>query len=285
MLPSGLVLNAQIVANASGHHLPVKAIDTEPRTVTLSILDGVQGSNQYFYHLVTDASVPIAAVLEKGVLAPRLAKIPEFGESLPGAKSALLCFSPVLNGRTDKGSGEDQGFSTALGNGGIDPINVFPVGPDNDNPSRENNYSPLWGPHVSMWTQAAVDGEGASHPFDGRAEVAHSGRAPHQCFDQHAGARQPLCRRSAADRRDHKLSGDRATGSAPAIATFVLVLPILFGQDRRLPRTCDAGVMKIGRTASLISDRTATCLSDRFREFDDEIGGGRLASCALSASC
>jgi hypothetical protein len=157
VLPSGLVLNAQIVANASGQHLRVKAIDSEGRTVTLSILDGVQGGNQYFYHLVTDASVPIAAVLEKGVFAPRLAKIPEFGRSLPGERSALLAFSPVLNGRTDKGSGEDQGFSTALANGGIDPINVFPIGPDNDNPSRENNYSPLWDAHVSMWTQAAID--------------------------------------------------------------------------------------------------------------------------------
>jgi len=157
VLPSGLVLNAQIVQNASGHHLRVKAIDSEARTVTLSILDGVQGGNQYFYHLVTDASVPIAAVLEKGVFAPKLAKIPEFGKSVPGEKSALLAFSPVLNGRTDKGSGEDQGFSTALANGGIDPINVFPIGPDNDNPSRENNYSPLWDAHVSMWTQAAID--------------------------------------------------------------------------------------------------------------------------------
>jgi hypothetical protein len=158
VLPSGLVLNAQIVANASGQHLRVKAIDSEARTVTLSILDGVQGGNQYFYHLVTDASVPIAAVLEKGVFASRLAKIPEFGKSMPGEKSALLAFSPVLNGRTDKGSGQDQGFSTALANGGIDPINVFPIGPDNDNPSRENNYSPLWDAHVSMWTQAAIDG-------------------------------------------------------------------------------------------------------------------------------
>ena len=62
----------------------------------------------------------------------------------------------MLNGRTDKGSGEDQGFSTALANG-IDPINVFPIGPDNDNRSRGNNYSPLWDAHVSMWTQAAID--------------------------------------------------------------------------------------------------------------------------------
>jgi hypothetical protein len=156
VLPSGLVMNAQIVQNASGKHLRVKSIDTQDRTVTLSILDGVQGGKQYFYHLVTDASVPIAAVLEKGIFAPKLTKIPEFGESLPEEKSALLGFSPVLNGRTDKGSGQDQGFSTALANG-IDPINVFPVGPDNDNPSRENNYSPLWDAHVSMWTPTATD--------------------------------------------------------------------------------------------------------------------------------
>lgn len=156
VLPSGLVLNAQIVQNNSGRHNRVKAIDTRARTVTLSILDGVQGGKQYFYHLVTDASAAVPAVLEKGVFAPKLAKIPQFGKSLPGEKSALLGFSPVLNGRTDKGSGEDQGFSTALANG-VDPINVFPIGPDNGNRSRENNYSPLWDAHVSMWTQAAID--------------------------------------------------------------------------------------------------------------------------------
>ena len=62
---------------------------TKAGTATLSILDGVQGGKQYFYHLVTDASIPLAAVL--------------------------------------------------------------------DNPSRENNYSPLWDAHVSMWTPAAID--------------------------------------------------------------------------------------------------------------------------------
>jgi len=156
VLPSGLVLNAQIVQNDSGTHDRVKSIDTQSRTVTLSILDGVQGGKQYFYHLVTDASAAVPAVLEKGVFTSKLAKIPQFGRSLPGEKSALLGFSPVLNGRTDQGSGEDQGFSTALANG-VDPINVFPTGPDNDNRSRENNYSPLWDAHVSMWTQAAID--------------------------------------------------------------------------------------------------------------------------------
>jgi hypothetical protein len=155
-LPSGQVLNAQVVANASGRHLRMTSIDTAKRTVTMLILDGEQGGRQYFYHMVTDASAAAPAVLEKGVYAPTLAKIPAFGESLPNEHSALLGFSPVLNGRTDEGSGQDQGFSTALANGGIDPINVFPVEPDNDNPSKNNNYSPLWDAHVSMWTDKAT---------------------------------------------------------------------------------------------------------------------------------
>jgi hypothetical protein len=155
-LPSGLVLNAQEVENDSGAHDRVTAIDLKNLTVTLSILDGVQGGRQYFYHLVTDASAAVPAVLEKGVFAPRLAMIPAFGQSSPSENSALLGFSPVLNGRTDKGSGEDQGFSTALANGGIDPINVFPIGPENDDASVSNNYSPLWDAHVSMWTAAAI---------------------------------------------------------------------------------------------------------------------------------
>lgn len=155
VLPSGLVLNAQIVHNDSGSHLRLVALDLKGRQVTMSILDGVQGGKQYFYHLVTDASAPVPAVLEKGVYAPTLAKIPAFGKSLPSDDSALLGFSPVLNGRTDKGSGEDQGFSTALANG-IDPINVFTVGPENDDPAQTNNYSPLWDAHVSMWTAKAI---------------------------------------------------------------------------------------------------------------------------------
>ena len=153
VLPSGLVLNAQQVHNPTGSHTRVKAIDLVKHTVTLSILDGVQGGRQYYYHLVTDASAKVPAVLEKGVYSPRLGKVPAFGKSLPSDDSALLAFSPVLNGKTVEGSGDDQGFSTALHNG-IDPINVFPIPPDNDD--QTNNYSPLWDAHVSEWTPAAI---------------------------------------------------------------------------------------------------------------------------------
>jgi hypothetical protein len=156
VLPSGIVINAQIVANKSGHHLRMKSIDIQHRTVTLSVLDGVQGGKQYFYHLVTDASASLPAVLEKGVFAPRLAMLPTFGKSEPTDDSALLAFSPNVNGISKLDSGQEQGFVASLSNGGIDPINVFPLGPDNDNSSESNNYSPLWDAHISLWTPKAI---------------------------------------------------------------------------------------------------------------------------------
>jgi len=162
VLPSGIVINAQIVANKSGSHDRLRNIDIKHRTVTLSLLDGVQGGRQYFYHLVTDASASLPAVLEKGVFAPRLAMLPTFGKSEPTDNSALLGFSPNVNGISKLDSGQEQGFVASLSNGGIDPINVFPLGPDNDNSSESNNYSPLWDAHISLWTPQAIN-EGKVH--------------------------------------------------------------------------------------------------------------------------
>ncbi len=156
VLPSGVVLNVQMVHNASGTHDRVKSIDTQKRTVTLSLLDGFQGGKQYYYHLVTDVSEELPAALENGVHTPRLAKVLGYGMSRPSDKSGLLGFSPVLNGLTDAKTRQDQGFAASIANAGIDPINVFPIDPENGNASLMNNYSPLWDAHVSMWTEAAV---------------------------------------------------------------------------------------------------------------------------------
>jgi hypothetical protein len=156
VLPSGVVLNVQMVQNATGPHDRLTAIDIPRRTVTMSLLDGFHAGKQYYYHLVTDVSADLPAVLEKGVFTPRLAGVPAAGKSLPSEMSARLAFSPVLNGKTDIRSRDDQGFSTSLANGGIDPINVFPIPPNNNNRSKANNYSPLWDLHVNMWTPAAV---------------------------------------------------------------------------------------------------------------------------------
>jgi hypothetical protein len=156
VLPSGQVLNVQLVSGDGGNHDRLVSLDIQKMSVTLKILDGFQGGKEYFFHLVTDASDEVPAVLEQGVLAPRLAKIPAFGHSLPGEKSALLGFSPSANGITDITTGQGQGFAYSLRNNGVDPINVFPYGPDNDNKSIQNNYSPLWDAHVSVWTDKAI---------------------------------------------------------------------------------------------------------------------------------
>lgn len=150
VLPSGVVVNAQVVSNKTGRHDRAIAVNTSVYTATLSLLDGFQNGKQYFYHLVTDASADVPAALENGVYAPRLAKLGTFGDS--GPNSPLLGFSPVLNGISDTRTGQDQGFESLLANGGIDPINVFPYGPD------DPNYSPLWDAHVNQWTAAAVSG-------------------------------------------------------------------------------------------------------------------------------
>jgi hypothetical protein len=156
VMPSGVVLNAQIVHNDTGSHDRLLQIDTQGLKATMSILDGFQGGRQYFYHLVTDVSADVPSVLEKGVFAPRLAQIPAFGKSTPSDRSALLGFSPVLNGISDTSTGQHQGFIASLLNNGIDPINIFPLPPLNDDASEENNYSPLWDAHVSMWTDEAI---------------------------------------------------------------------------------------------------------------------------------
>jgi hypothetical protein len=162
VLPSGIVINAQMVANKTEKHDRLKSVGIPHRTVTLSILDGAQGGTQYFYHLVTDASASLPAVLEKGVFASRLSMLPTFGKSVPTDNSALLGFSPNANGLTKLDSGQEQGFAASLANGGIDPINVFPLGPNNDDRSETNNYSPLWDAHVSAWTPKAMR-EGKVH--------------------------------------------------------------------------------------------------------------------------
>jgi hypothetical protein len=39
--------------------------------------------------------------------------------------------------------------------GDRDPINIFPLDPDN-NKQYSNNYSPMWDAHISMWTEEAI---------------------------------------------------------------------------------------------------------------------------------
>ena len=170
VLPSGLVLNAQVVANATGVHDRVLSVDHRAQAVTLQLLDGWQGGDRYYYHLVTDSSDPVAATIELGVYAPRLARLPAFGRSEPDDDSALLGFSPTANGETGAGNPDRQGLNSTIVDDDRDPVNVFPLDPDNRD-RRDNNYSPMWDAHVSMWTEEAI-AAGARRAITGFDDLA-----------------------------------------------------------------------------------------------------------------
>ncbi|SEL61321.1 hypothetical protein SAMN04487910_2796 [Aquimarina amphilecti] len=162
VLPSGVVINAQLVANSTGIHdripnpngnsiedqddlnNPNLAIDQA--SVVMQLLDGWQNGKPYYFHIVTDTSDPGPATIELGVFAPRLANLPTFG-LFPGG--SMLPFSPTANGRTTDTDGFGvQGLNTAsLSDQQVqDPTNTFPIDP------RDVRYAPMWDAHVTEFT-------------------------------------------------------------------------------------------------------------------------------------
>lgn len=160
VLPSGLVINAQIIANATGNHDHLNDINIEERSANFQLLDGWQGGSRYYYHLVTDASDPVPAAIELGVYAPRLANLPVFGQSGLDGETVLLGFSPNINGlsvsENSIGGINRQGLGSTITDQDLDPVNIFPFDPDNSN--ENNNYSPFWDAHLNMWTDEAING-------------------------------------------------------------------------------------------------------------------------------
>ncbi len=156
VLPSGQVMSASIVSNSTGNHDHLVSIDYTKGTVVFELLDGFEGGEQYYFHLVTESSDMGAATIERGTYTPRLANLPMFGKSMPNDKSALLGFAPTANGETGADNPERQGLNSTILDGiKYDPINVFPLDPEN-NKKDNNNYSPMWDAHIYVWTDAAI---------------------------------------------------------------------------------------------------------------------------------
>lgn len=155
-LPDGLILNTPIVANSTGNHDHLVNINYDKGTVEFELLDGFQGGQQYYYHLVTESNDKVAATIERGTYTPKLGKLPAFGKDRLEDKSTLLAFAPTANGETGKDNPERQGLnSTVLDGNKYDPINVFPIDPENDKKDN-NNYSPMWDAHIYVWSDAAI---------------------------------------------------------------------------------------------------------------------------------
>jgi len=162
VLPSGIVINAQLVANSTGIHdripnpegngqaqeddLNNPNLATDQASVVMQLLDGWQDDKPYYFHIVTDTSDPGPATIELGVFAPRLANLPTFG-LFPGG--SMLPFSPTANGRTTDTDGFGvQGLNSAsLSDRQVqDPTNTFPIDPSDE------RYAPMWDAHITEFT-------------------------------------------------------------------------------------------------------------------------------------
>ena len=160
ILPSGLVLNAQIVANATGIHdrIPDSGqddqsnpnLDRTNRFVVMQLLDGWQGGERNYFHFVTDASVPDAAAIELGVFAPTIGLLPDPGVFPDGTR---LGFAPSANGIPDPTGNLGQGLNIATLDQAIDPVNIFPIQP------TDPRYTPQWDAHIYMWTADSIANE------------------------------------------------------------------------------------------------------------------------------
>lgn len=157
ILPSGLVFNAQAVANATGIHdrIPDSGqddqsnpnLDRTNRFVVMQLLDGWQDDKRNFFHFVTDASVPEAAAIELGVFAPSVGLLPDAGVFPDGTR---LGFAPSANGIPDPTGNLGQGLNISAIDQAIDPVNVFPIQP------TDSRYTPMWDAHIYMWTADAI---------------------------------------------------------------------------------------------------------------------------------
>ncbi len=150
-LGDGVVLNASQVANASGTHDALLAIDYARRQVTLDQFRGFYEFDEIFY-LHQEGSIELVAAIEGSTWAPNLNAAPGLGSNDPGtsARSAII---PIVNGPLGVNNPERQGLQSALLGEG-DPLNVT-----QEEPGFEDGvvlYSPVWDIHLVVWTDAAI---------------------------------------------------------------------------------------------------------------------------------
>jgi hypothetical protein len=196
----GVVLDAEQVANSSGLHDKVVAIDRAARRVTLQLTQGWARDGRVLY-LSTDSSDRVAATLEASTYAPRLGASPGVASDDP-ASSARTGLVAVVNGVANRRSPDRQGLISAIRGQG-DPLNVLQWGP------TAGQYSPLWDVHPALWTEAAVR-TGDRGLLTGFSEVANA-----------VGRGQIV---SAADgRANDRIEGLRAAGlvvNCPIVVAF-----------------------------------------------------------------
>src|SRR5919109_1294510 len=129
-------------------HDKVVSICPSEGTVTIELTPGFSFARPVLY-LSTEASVPLAAALERATLAPKLANITTGRDD--SAFSAVERIFVFANGPTGPNNPQRQGLNSALMGEGS-PLNVL-----GGIPTIATDYSPLWDINLGLWTQEAID--------------------------------------------------------------------------------------------------------------------------------
>jgi hypothetical protein len=144
-LPSGVILNAPHIMNATGTH--DKLVSPVTTRATFQETEGFYNAKDVYY-VSFDASQPDVSALEGVTYAPALNAAPGLGSS-DKKTSSRSGIAPFVNGQTGVANPNRQGLNSALLGEG-DPLNAVQSSPHN------TKYSPLWDVHLTEWTAAAV---------------------------------------------------------------------------------------------------------------------------------
>jgi hypothetical protein len=155
----GIVYNGEQIANDTGVHPKVIALDPGHRRATLRLTEGRYLDRQVLY-LSTESSLTDVAALENATFAPNLAAAPRAGSDDP-ERSAREAIIPIVNGARGVDNPQRQGLQSAVAGEG-DPLNIIREEPECSDPAVPANssalhYSPLWDVTPVAWTQAAID--------------------------------------------------------------------------------------------------------------------------------
>lgn len=129
-------------------HDKVVSICPSEGTVTIGLTSGFSFARPVLY-LSTEASVPIAAALERATLAPKLVNIATGRDD--SAFSAVERIFVFANGPAGQGNPQRQGLNSALMGEGS-PLNVL-----GGIPTIATDYSPLWDINLGVWTEEAIN--------------------------------------------------------------------------------------------------------------------------------
>jgi hypothetical protein len=129
-------------------HDKVVRICPSEGTVTIELTSGFSFARPVLY-LSTEASVPLAAALERATLAPKLVNITTGRDD--SAFSAVERIFVFANGPTGQGNPQRQGLNSALMGEGS-PLNVL-----GGIPTIATDYSPLWDINLGVWTEEAIN--------------------------------------------------------------------------------------------------------------------------------